>query len=126
MSLHHGLTDLLDNHLTCFTATVCSSMVPGNLPSQLPNLLSNQSVAVTVAASVASAAYEVWYLSLVMLYIDARCCCRCSLCEGSVLASVHLTRMWLRRKHIGVKCGFLEQNMSTGAILDMFERASVC
>ena len=36
MSLHHGLTDLLDNnHLTCFAAMVHSSMVPGNLPSEL-------------------------------------------------------------------------------------------
>ena len=35
MSLHHGLADLRDNHLTCFTDMLYSSMVPGNLPSQL-------------------------------------------------------------------------------------------
>ena len=35
MPLHHGLTDLRDKHLTCFTDMLYSSMVPGNLPSQL-------------------------------------------------------------------------------------------
>ena len=35
MSLHHGLTDSRDNHLTCFTDVLYSSMVPGILPSQL-------------------------------------------------------------------------------------------
>ena len=39
MSLHHGLisviTDLRNNHLTCFTDMLYSSMFPGNLPSQL-------------------------------------------------------------------------------------------
>ena len=31
----HGLIDLLDNHLTCITAIVCSSMVLNDFPSQL-------------------------------------------------------------------------------------------
>ena len=34
MSLHHGLTDSRDNHLTYFTDVLYSSMVPGILPSQ--------------------------------------------------------------------------------------------
>ena len=42
MSLHHGLTDLHDNHLTCFTDMLYSSMVPGNLPSQLEILSTGQ------------------------------------------------------------------------------------
>ena len=42
MSLHHGLTDLHDNHLTCFTDMLYSSMVPGNLPSQLEILSTSQ------------------------------------------------------------------------------------
>ena len=42
MSLHHGLTDPRDNHLTCFTDMLYSSMVPGNLPSQLEILCTGQ------------------------------------------------------------------------------------
>ena len=44
MSLHHGLTDLRDNHLTCagFTDMLYSSMVPGNFPSQLEILSTGQ------------------------------------------------------------------------------------
>ena len=42
MSLHHGLTDLRDNHLTCFTDMLYSSMVLGNLPSQLEILSTGQ------------------------------------------------------------------------------------
>ena len=42
MSLPHGLTDLRDNHLTCFTDMLYSSMVPGNLPSQLEILSTGQ------------------------------------------------------------------------------------
>ena len=40
--VHHGLTDLHDNHLTCFTDMLYSSMVPGNLPSQLEILSTGQ------------------------------------------------------------------------------------
>ena len=42
MSLHHGLTDLRDNHFTCFTDMLYSSTVPGNLPSQLEILSTGQ------------------------------------------------------------------------------------
>ena len=42
MSLHHGLTDLRDNHFTCFTDMLYSSVVPGNLPSQLEILSTGQ------------------------------------------------------------------------------------
>ena len=42
MSLHHGLADLRNNHLTCFTDMMYSSMVPGNLPSQLEILSTGQ------------------------------------------------------------------------------------
>ena len=42
MSLHHGLTDLRDNNLTCFTDMLYSSMVLGNLPSQLDVLSTGQ------------------------------------------------------------------------------------
>ena len=42
MSLHHGLTDLRDNHFTCFTDMLYSSMVPGNLPTQLEILSMGQ------------------------------------------------------------------------------------
>ena len=42
MSLYHGLTDLRDNHFTCFTDMLYSSTVPGNLPSQLEILSTGQ------------------------------------------------------------------------------------
>ena len=42
MSLHHGLTDLHDNYLACFTAIERSSMVPGNVSSQLDILSTGQ------------------------------------------------------------------------------------
>ena len=35
MSLHHGLTDLREDHKTYFTDMLYFSMVPGILPSQL-------------------------------------------------------------------------------------------
>ena len=42
MSLHHGLTDSRDNHLTCFTDMLYSSIIPGILPSQLEILPKGQ------------------------------------------------------------------------------------
>ena len=51
MSLHHGLTDLRNNHLTCFTDMLYSSMVPGNLPSQLEILSTGQNYYEKTAAS---------------------------------------------------------------------------
>ena len=42
MSLHNGLTDLRDNHSTCFTDMMRSFMVSGNLPSQLEILSTGQ------------------------------------------------------------------------------------
>ena len=44
MSLHYGLTDLRDNHLTCFTDMMYSFMVLGNLPSQLEILSRGQTL----------------------------------------------------------------------------------
>ena len=54
MSLHHGLTDLRDNHLTCFTDMLYSSMVPDNLPSQLDILSTGQNYYENIAPTASS------------------------------------------------------------------------